>query len=105
VGGSGGGPGNVVARGLGPSLGSAGVVNPLQDPQLELYDGDGNLRAQNDNWMDGPRAATIKKDGLAPTEAKEAALLATLQPGAYTAILRGTNKTSGVGVVEVYSVK
>jgi len=94
----------VVVRAIGPSLESAGVTGALQDPTLELHDSDGAIIASNDNWMDSPDKQTIIDDNLAPTNDKESALLATLAPGAYTAIVRGALDTTGVGLVEVYSL-
>lgn len=92
----------VVARAIGPSLGAAGVTNPLADPTLDLRDGNGALVQSNDNWQDGPDAQTISDDGLAPTDAKESAVLATLNPGPYTVVMSGVNDTTGIGLVEVY---
>ena len=94
----------VVVRAIGPSLESAGVTGALQDPTLELHDSDGAIIASNDNWMDSPDKQTIIDDNLAPTNDKESALLATLAPGAYTAIVRGALDTTGVGLVEVYNL-
>ena len=74
----------VIARALGPSLGGSGVANPLADPTLDLRDSNGQLVQSNDDWQQGPDAAAISADGLAPTNPKESALLATLAPGAYT---------------------
>jgi voltage-gated potassium channel Kch len=94
---------NVVLRGIGPSLTAAGVANALADPTLELRDGDGALLASNNDWQDNPaQAAQLTAMGLAPTNALESAMTATLAPGAYTAIVSGVNNTSGVGLVEVY---
>ena len=92
----------VVARGIGPSLGGAGVANPLSDPFLELRDANGDLVQSNDDWQESPDAGTITADGLAPTDPKEAALLATLNPGSYTALVSGVNGATGIGLVEVY---
>lgn len=98
-------PASVILRAIGPSLGAAGVVGALQDPTLELHDSSGVLLATNDDWVDGPDQATISSDGLAPTDPKESALLATLPPGAYTAIVRGVNETTGVALVEAYNLQ
>nr|MBA3544797.1 matrixin family metalloprotease [Chthoniobacterales bacterium] len=68
----------VIARALGPSLGVAGVSNPLADPTLELRDGNGNLLKSNNDWQQGADAQAITDAGLAPSNAKEAAVLATL---------------------------
>jgi hypothetical protein len=93
----------VVVRGLGPSLSSFGVPNPLQDPALELRNQNGALLRSNNDWPDDPvQAAEIAAAGLAPSNTKESAIAATLAPGLYTAILAGTNNGTGVGLVEVY---
>jgi hypothetical protein len=93
----------LVVRGLGPSLSSFGVPNPLQDPTLELRDQNGTLLRSNNDWMDDSSQATeITAAGLAPTDTRESAITATLPPGLYTAILAGRNDTAGVGLVEVY---
>jgi len=101
--GNGGGADRVVVRGLGPSLSSFGISNPLQDPTLELRDQNGTLLKSNNDWADDPvQAAEITAAGLAPSNAKESAIAASLPPGLYTAILAGRNSTIGVGTVEVY---
>lgn len=94
----------VVVRAIGPSLGTAGVANPLSDPILELHDSDGTIVQSNDDWEQGPDAQTITDQNLAPANAKESALLATLNPGAYTAIVEGVGGATGVGLVEVYDI-
>ncbi|MFN2475801.1 MAG: hypothetical protein ABR526_05590 [Chthoniobacterales bacterium] len=88
----------VVIRAIGPSLKAAGVVNPLSDPMLELHNGDGATIAANDDWS-GDALQTV---GLAPTDARESAILTRLAPGAYTAIVRGKDNGTGVALVEVY---
>jgi hypothetical protein len=93
----------IIVRGLGPSLANGGIANPLADPTLELRDNNGALiRADNDWQDDAAQAAEISATGLAPSNAKEAAIVASLAPGNYTAILAGNTSTTGVGVVEVY---
>jgi hypothetical protein len=104
VGGGGGGASTVVVRAIGPSLTPLGVANALQNPSLELHDSNGVLLAANDDWMDGPDHQTISDKKLAPTNAKESALLGTLPPGAYTAIVSGVGGTTGVGLVESYNL-
>lgn len=94
----------VVVRAIGPSLSNSGIANPLQDPMLELHNASGALLASNDNWQDTQEAQIISR-GLAPTNAHESAIFATLPAGAFTAIVRGANNTTGVAVVEVYSVQ
>ena len=96
-------PKKVAVRGIGPSLSQSGLSNVLADPTLELRDGSGLVLFQNDNWQDDPaQAAQLTDLGLALTDPKESGIMATLQPGAYTAIVAGTNQTTGVGLVEVY---
>jgi hypothetical protein len=94
-------PKTVVVRAVGPSLAALGVTNALQDPVLELHDQTGTVIASNDNWKD-LQGAQIQATGLAPIDDREAALVATLAPGSYTAVMRGTNDTTGLGVLEVY---
>jgi uncharacterized delta-60 repeat protein len=98
------GAGKVVIRAIGPSLANAGISNSLQDPTLELHDGNGTRIAFNDNWQDDAGAAEIQTDGLAPTDPRESSLLRTLAPGNYTAIVAGSGNSTGVGLVEVYNV-
>jgi len=101
--GNNGGNDRIIVRGLGPSLSAFGISNPLQDPMLELRDGNGNLLKTNNDWTDDPaQAAEITAAALAPSNPKESAIAATLAPGLYTAILSGVNNTEGVGTVEVY---
>ena len=96
---------HVAVRALGPSVGAAGIVGAMQDPTLELRDGNGTLLSQNDNWRSDPTmAATITTLGLQPHDDHEAALLATINPGGYTAIVRGAGGTTGVALVEVYDL-
>ena len=102
-------PKRVIVRAVGPSLAQAGVANPLADPTLLLYAG-GTLIAQNDNWATGsdgnanPDAAAITASGFQPSSAQESAVILTLAPGAYTAIVSGKNGTTGVALVEVYDL-
>jgi hypothetical protein len=95
-------PMQVVVRAIGPSLAKAGVSGALQDPVLELHDSKGALVMTNDDW--DTQDADIRASGLAPTDARESALLTTLQPGAYTAVIRGKNNTTGVALVEIYDL-
>jgi hypothetical protein len=99
--GNNGGNDRVVIRGVG----SPGVPNPLPDPTLELRDGNGTLIGSNNNWQDDPaQAAGISDVGLAPPNTLDAAIMATLPPGLYTALLAGSNGGTGVGLVEVYDL-
>jgi hypothetical protein len=90
----------VIVRGIGPSLQSHGIVNYLADPTLELHDKNG-LIASNDNWRTN-QETEIQSSGLAPANDLESAIVVTLAPGGYTAILRGNNRATGIGLVEVY---
>src|SRR5205823_5710426 len=94
-------PARVVVRGIGPSLTAVGVPNALADPTLELRGGNGALILANDNWRD-TQQAEIMATGLQPTNELESALVMTLQPGNYTALLRGTNSGTGNGLVELF---
>ena len=94
----------IVARGLGPSLANAGVQVFLSDPFLELYDSGGNLLLSNNDWQQ-TQAQPLRDAHLAPANDLESAILATLAPGAYTAILRGNGNAAGVGLVEVYDLQ
>lgn len=99
----GGGPGatNVVIRGIGPSLSAFGVANPLLDPMLELFNGNGTAIDSNDDWTSNQ--AAIQGTGLQPSnDAESAILVSNLTPGGYTAILRGKGGGVGVGVLETY---
>jgi hypothetical protein len=95
----------IVIRGIGPSLIAFGVANALTNPTLELRDNNAALLFSNDDWQSDPaQAAELTAAGLAPTDPVESAMVRTLGPGQYTAILAGGNNTSGVGVVEVYDL-
>jgi hypothetical protein len=95
-------PKTVVVRAIGPSLANYGVANPLANPKLQLYFGQNPIRA-NDDWTTGASAATIQAIGLAPSDARESAMLLTLQPGAYTAVMSSLGGT-GVALVEIYEI-
>jgi hypothetical protein len=93
----------VIVRGIGPSLAAFNVPGYLADPILELYDGSGQLLAANDNWKQDQQSE-IQNSGLAPSNELESAIIRTVAPGNYTAILRGKNNSAGVGLVEVYDL-
>jgi len=101
-------PKHVILRGIGPSLSQFGVPNPLPDPVLELHGPAGFATVTNNNWADDPvQAALIVASGLAPTSNLESAIDATLNPGAYTAIVSGNAGSSnlvGVALIEVYDL-
>lgn len=94
---------NVTVRAIGPSLAKSGVGGSLADPTLELHDGNGGLVTQNDDWRRSQEQPLIDS-GLAPTDDRESAMILQLQPGSYTAIVRGKDSTTGVGLVEVYNL-
>ncbi len=94
---------SVVARAIGPSLSKSNVPNPLLDPMLELHNSAGEIVASNDNWQTSQKAQ-IAATGLAPTDNRESAILASLPSGAYTAVVRGAGETTGVALVEVYNL-
>ena len=95
----------IVIRGLGPSLSASGLTGELPDPALELRDSNGTFLLSNDDWQDdATQAAEIAAAGLAPGSNLEAGLVATLQPGFYTALLAGVNNGAGIGVVEFYDL-
>ena len=93
----------VVVRAIGPSLSHFGIAHPLQDPTLELHNTSGVV-ASNNNWKD-TQQVSIQASGLAPTDVRESAIIATLPAGNYTAIVRGANNTTGIALVEVYNVR
>jgi cyclophilin family peptidyl-prolyl cis-trans isomerase len=94
----------VLVRAIGPSLAAVGVPNALADPKLELRDANAALLDSNDDWGSSPNQAEILATGLAPTNAKESAVVRILSAAPYTAIVRGVNNTTGVGSVEVYQL-
>jgi hypothetical protein len=97
-------PMHVLIRAIGPSL-SPGIPDPLADPVLELHGPGAFVTITDDNWRDDPaQEAAIIATGIAPTNDLEAAIDATLSPGTYTAIVKGKNNTSGVGLVEIYDL-
>lgn len=102
----GGNPKRVLFRALGPSIRSNGVPVPgtLQNPILELHDGNGTLVRTNDDWHDATNATDIQATGLAPPDDREPAILMTLMPGNYTTIVRGVNRTTGIGLSEAYKL-
>lgn len=95
--------GQMLVRAIGPSLSALGVPGALQDPFLELHDGNGALVASNNDWRDTQQAA-IEATGIPPGNNQESAILSNLSPGSYTAIVSGVGNTSGVGLVEVYQL-
>jgi subtilisin-like proprotein convertase family protein len=98
-------PKHVLLRAIGPSLAQSGVPDVLADPVLELHGPGAFATITNDNWRDDPvQEAAILATGIPPTSNLESAIDATLNPGAYTAIVRGKNNASGVALVELYDL-
>jgi hypothetical protein len=93
-------PQNVILRAIGPSLPFEGK---LRDPTLDLVDGNGTVLRGNNNWRDS-QEAEIEATTIPPPNELESAIVATLQPGAYTAIVRGESASTGIAVVEVYAL-
>jgi hypothetical protein len=91
----------VIVRGIGPSLPLPGK---MLNPMLELHDPSGAVIAANDNWGQNANSAEIVDSGVAPTNPSESAILMSLAPGSYTAVLSGVNQTTGTAVVEVYDL-
>ena len=93
----------VLIRAIGPTLAKSNVVGALPDPILELHYPNGGTTSNND-WMDSQKAE-IQETGLAPKDNHESAILASLDPGNYTAIVRGKPPIEdGVALVEVYDL-
>jgi len=94
-------PAKIMVRAIGPSLAAFGVTGVLPDPVLELHDKDGSLIYQNDNWR-AEQAQQIIDSTIPPTDESESAIIATLAPGGYTAIVHDAGNAQGVALVEVY---
>ncbi|QJR16572.1 putative Ig domain-containing protein [Usitatibacter palustris] len=98
-------PKTVIVTVAGPSLVNAGITNALANPTLTLVrSSDGAVIGNNDNWQDAANAAAIQAAGFAPAHPNEPAVMMTLAPGAYTAIVQGAGGRTGVGLVGVYEV-
>jgi len=99
----------IVVRAVGPTLTANGISNALQDPTIALYDGNGGKLVFNDDWKrreDGSSQQTeIEATTIPPRDDRESAILATLVPGNYTAVVRGKNNTTGVALVEAYNLQ
>jgi hypothetical protein len=106
------GPKRVIIRAIGPELTQYGITDALANPRLELHNGGGALIASNDDWqttilggiITSNQVSDIQNSGHVPTAASESAIIANLQPGNYTAIVRGVNNTAAVALVEVYDL-
>lgn len=96
-------PKKVILRAIGPSLDTSGLGDVLADPVLELCDADGDLMTANDNWQDDEASASeLATIELTPADDSESALVITLLPGRYTAVIRGNDGASGTALVEAY---
>jgi len=94
----------MVFRALGPSLSGFGIANPLLDPTLELFDGNGTRITFNNDWKN-PQIQAVRALNLAPSDDRESAIVhAFLSPGNYTAVVRGANNSTGVALIEAYRV-
>jgi hypothetical protein len=98
------GSATVIVRAIGPSLASSGVTEVLSDPTLTIYDSTGSVIATNDNWQADAHAIDVQRNGLAPPNPSESALVLHLPAGAYTAIVRGVDGGTGVALAEVYTL-
>jgi uncharacterized protein GlcG (DUF336 family) len=96
-------PKKVIVRAMGPSLGNYGVTSALADPILELHDSTGAVIASNDNWAD-TQALEVNASGIPPPNESESAIVRSLPPGAYTAIVDGKDGGVGTALVEVYDL-
>jgi len=105
----------VIIRAIGPELSAPpfNIPNALANPTLELHNGSGALIGSNDDWqhtiiggiITRNQVADIQNSGHAPADPSESAIIADLQPGNYTAIVRGVNDATGIGLVEVYDLQ
>jgi hypothetical protein len=100
---SGSDPKRVIIRGIGPSLTNFGVPGAISDPVLRLFGPNGSQLGVNDNWQD-TQQAEIAATGIPPQDSREAAIIATLAPAAYTTTLADMNGNTGVGLIEVYDL-
>jgi phospholipase/lecithinase/hemolysin len=94
----------IVVRAIGPTLGSFGITQPLQDPTLEVRDANGGLISFENDWQDNTPTA-VKAAMLQPQDSRESAVVLSLPAGIYTAIVRGKNATTGVALVEAYRLQ
>jgi hypothetical protein len=97
-------PARIGLRALGPSLSAAGISDPLADPELELYDGNGFLIFENDSWRSEQETEIIAA-GIAPTQEQEAAIIVTLPGGNYSAVARGVNGSEGVSLIDIFDLE
>lgn len=99
-------PKQVILRAIGGSLQGGGQPLPgrLTNPNLELRGSAGGLIFSNDDWMESPQRQQIIDTGIPPTDDLESAIVVTLSPGPYTAIVGGVDGATGIGLVEVYDL-
>ncbi len=98
-------PRKVIIRAIAPSLAAVGVQGTLPDPALTIFNGQNQPVASNDDWRSSPAAAEITALNRQPTDDRESALILTLDPGGYTAIVSGKGGQTGVALVEVYDLE
>jgi hypothetical protein len=96
-------PAKILVRAIGPTLADFGVQGALADPTLELHDSNG-ATISNDDWRETQESEIIATT-IPPNKDQEPAILATLTPGNYTAVVRGKNNTTGIGLVEAYNLQ
>jgi CSLREA domain-containing protein len=96
-----GGDAQIVIRAIGPSLGNFGVSGALPDPTLDLVNANGDVIRSNNDWKESQQNE-IAATGLQPGDDRESALIESLPPGNYTAIIRGVANSTGIGLVEIY---
>lgn len=102
----------ILVRAIGPSLGQFGVADALANPTLEIRDGSGALVAMNNDWkmtqtgglITGDQSADLSASGVAPTNDFESAVIVALEPGSYTAVVRGAGNATGTGVVDAFDI-
>ena len=99
---------NVLVRAVGPTLTDHDVMGVLSNPKVTIYNSSNVSFASNDDWGGSTElSSTFTKVGafILPASSKDAAILLTLAPGAYTAVVSGINDATGVALVEVYAVE
>jgi hypothetical protein len=94
----------VVTRAIGPDLRARGVANPLQDPQVDIFDGNGIRIAGNDNFGTGGQTDELAQNGLTPGDSRDSAIILTVPPGNYTALVTGVGGSTGVALVEFFNL-
>jgi hypothetical protein len=98
-------PKKVAVRAIGPSLSRVGISDALGDPVLELRSSSGALISRNDNWRENRETEdACRSNGVALQDDREAAIIASLAPGTYTAVVSGQSNSIGTGLIEVYDL-